>query len=39
MLKMLKIGELAEASNSTIDTIRFYENNYPICQFNVLFSV
>ncbi len=26
MTKMLKIGELAEASGSTIDTIRFYEN-------------
>lgn len=26
MAKMLKIGELAEASGSTIDTIRFYEN-------------
>lgn len=26
MIKRLKIGELAEASGSTIDTIRFYEN-------------
>lgn len=26
MSKKLKIGELAEASGSTIDTIRFYEN-------------
>jgi MerR family Zn(II)-responsive transcriptional regulator of zntA len=26
MAKMFKIGELAEASGSTIDTIRFYEN-------------
>ena len=26
MTKILKIGELAEASGSTIDTIRFYEN-------------
>jgi DNA-binding transcriptional MerR regulator len=26
MIKKLKIGELAQASGSTIDTIRFYEN-------------